>query len=195
MIVVIKSSKIQIIMILIVYIVIFVMSLVMVPDEPELIIGVMLFTGLFFFRLCVCYGRTLIMDEMGCTIRFLKIEKKYQWDELKIKRIEDFNFDSERYESGVVFFKHPIRKPTWYGAMNYCFWVHPFSFFFVYFKKPPKALPEGKRYGKIMDSHLTWEPTETFSVYAVDEEEFLTQMKEWGVELADTRRKYRRRYY
>ena len=46
----------------------------------------------YYIILCmvIACGRTLILDEKGCTIRFWKYQKTYRWEEFKIKRMEDY---------------------------------------------------------------------------------------------------------
>ncbi len=134
----------------------------------------------FFFsytiKFWITYGRTLIMDEEGCTVKFLGFSRKYKWTELKTKRIEDYTRAlsyREPYTGGVIFYKKRTRKPQWITPANYSFCVHPFTFFFVYFT-PNTSAPVGSYHYRM-------------KVYEVNENEFLNQFKEWNVELEDVR--------
>ncbi|MBQ3004412.1 MAG: hypothetical protein IJD88_00630 [Clostridia bacterium] len=130
------------------------------------------FLLLFTIRFWITYGRTLIMDEEGCTVKFLCFRRKYKWTELKTKRVEDYTRAlryREPFTGGVIFCKKRTRKPKWLTPSNHCMLVHPFSFFFVYFD-PHTNVPEGSYHYQI-------------KAYVVEKEKFLKQMKEWNVDL------------
>ncbi len=126
----------------------------------------------------ISYRRTLIMDEEGCTIKFLWFTHKYKWTELETKRIEDYTNAlryMEPYGKGVIFYKKRVRKPKWILPSHYNIFIHPFSFFFVYFDPH-------------IDSRIIKKKRAKQALYCVEESEFLKQMAEWGVELEDTRK-------
>lgn len=133
-------------------------------------------------RYWIMLMRKLIMDEQGCTVSFLWFKKKYYWNQLKVKRIESYEKHqgySIPYTGGVIFSKKSVYKPIGWTPLYYNWLFHPFSFFFVNFAvqlnlKRTKARP-------------------CPPIYEIKEEVFLSQMQEWGVELEDTRKKYRRR--
>ena len=111
-------------------------------------------------------GRTVSLDENGCTICFLWIKKTYAWSEMKTKRIERFSLPSmwDRYQypypKSAIFapykvFKFKLMIRPWHYV-----WLHPFSFIYINF--PQKTV-----------SHV--------KDCEIDEEEFWLKMKEWGV--------------
>ncbi|MBQ3004413.1 MAG: hypothetical protein IJD88_00635 [Clostridia bacterium] len=127
----------------------------------------------------ISYGRTLKMDKDGCTITFLKISKRYKWTELETKRVEDYSNAIRTFEpfyAGVIFYKKKTRKPKWILPSVFSKYVHPFSFFYVYFNPHIDT--------RTVKAKNSKQP----SVYYVEESEFLKQMAEWGVELEDTRK-------
>ena len=131
----------------------------------------------YYIILCmvIACGRTLILDEKGCTIRFWKYQKTYRWEEFKIKRMEDYRdiyrapTDQIPYSAFVFFSVKNAHKPMKMEPDTYATYLHPFSFsyFFVYFHVD-SAWSGGKR---------------CIRYYDVDEKEFLEKMQEWGVEL------------
>ena len=131
----------------------------------------------YYIILCmvIVFGRTLILDEKGCTIRFWKYQKTYRWEEFKIKRMEDYRdisrtpTDQIPYSAFVFFSVKNWHKPMKMKPDTYATFLHPFSFsyFFVYFH---------------VDS--AWSGRKRcIRYYDVDEKEFLEKMQEWGVEL------------
>ncbi len=119
----------------------------------------------------VAGGRTLIMNEKGCTIQFFGVRRFYAWSELQTKKIEDYAFaigSRQPYKKGAVFFKKKCHKPKWLKPFDYCMFFHPFRFFFVYFNP------------HIVNPKWTYA---YFEEYVVDEESFLKKMEEWQVEL------------
>ena len=150
--------------------------IILMYNDIEILVG----TLVLFTRLWIALDRTLIMDEEGCTVSFLGFKKKYLWKNLSIKRIEHYYYDVGAYNyygdsDAIVFSVHRIHKPRWMQAYDYSFLIHPFSFFFVYC---PSLHSDGKENKKKMVFR-----------YEVNEREFLEQMKNWNVELEDTRRK------
>lgn len=84
-------------------------------------------------------GRTFILDESGCTIRFWKFQKKYTWDQLKTKRIEKFDSPpiitgafSCYYLTEAVLCPHKIHKPKFVRPSTYGI-IHPFSCVYINF--------------------------------------------------------------
>lgn len=84
----------------------------------------------------IALGRTIIMDENGCEVCLGKYKKMYLWDELQVKRVEDYRYTLSYkypYLSGVIFSPRKIYKPRWLDPVLYNAFVHPLSFFYVYF--------------------------------------------------------------
>ena len=124
----------------------------------------------FLYTTC----KTIYMDESGCTVTFLFFKQKYKWEELKTKRItyngakaSKLAFRHYQYEKTVVFSKKENLKTSKYIDIetHYNICLKPWSYFIVNIKdKNQKASS----------------PT-----YEVDEEYFMSKMKEWGVELTE----------
>lgn len=63
-------------------------------------------------------GRILIMSKQGCVAKFLKFQRFYTWDELAIKRYENYRYmlgNGSRYcpapyKEGVFFSRRKVRK-------------------------------------------------------------------------------------
>lgn len=130
------------------------------------------FFALDTLRYWIATGKTIIMSKEGCSIVFLWYRRYYRWDELQMKQFasyaDAFGFRSP-FLGGAEFSPKALRKPKWLNALEYCQWVHPISFFFVYFR--PDIIP------------LMCEPKS--DIYVVDEMEFRAKLKEWGVSLSE----------
>ena len=131
-----------------------------------LFIGLIL--ALIITRYWIVTGKVLIMDEKGCTVCFLCFKRTYLWDEFKVKKLEKNQFYisyKNQYSECIIFSRRNTHKPKWMSPIDYSFWVHPFSFFFVNFRKADLSAIE-----------------KTFpAVYEVDREEFTDLMKKWNV--------------
>ena len=133
----------------------------------------------YYIILCmvIVFGRTLILDEKGCTIRFWKYQKTYRWEEFKIKRMEDYrniyrsSTDQIPFSSVVFFSTKKLHKPDIMQFFTYNIFLRPFSFSFFYV------------YFKVEDMHWGGYLVPYPEIYPVDEKEFLEKMQEWGVEL------------
>lgn len=116
----------------------------------------------------VSTGRTLTMDENGCTIRFLWFKKLFRWEDLQEKSVADYKSLSAHpmpYHGGVVFATKRMKRigdahPIYYSALR------PFSSFYVYFH--PEHLTEHRSYVKL---------------YTVKESDFREKMSRWGIVL------------
>lgn len=124
-------------------------------------------------------GRTFILDETGYTVRFLWIQKKYLWEELKVKTIFYYEFKWKRctYVIGRVLF-----SPYKFRYNQLFTMLHPFSYLAIKISDEQKPLRlEAKFQG-----------LDLFYYYYVDKTEFLEKMQNWSVELENTRKKYGR---
>lgn len=120
----------------------------------------------------VSVGKTIIMDEKGCTLKLWRYKKVYTWGELKEKYIEYCRgyVTEAPYSVTVIFSTQKLNKSKKMLPTNYNMFFHPFSFSFFYV------------YFKVED--MTWNYTSIYpDIYPVDEKEFLEKMQEWGVEL------------
>lgn len=131
------------------------------------------FIVFWILRFCISVGRTLIFDENGCTVKFLWFSKSFKWEELKTKKIVDLK-DAlgyrQPYTAGAMFSIRHVRLPGWLALSDYCVFVHPFEFIFVNFDTE--------------HNYKKWDPP--FEFYIVNEDEFMTHMEDWGVELYRT---------
>lgn len=122
-------------------------------------------------RYWISVGRTLILDAEGCTVQFLGIRRTYKWADLKTKRIEDYSHSlghRQPYTAGAIFYKKRASKPSWLMPAEYSMFVHPFSFFFVYFD--PRI------------QYKKWD-YRCPNIYVVEESVFRKTMADWKVEL------------
>lgn len=63
-------------------------------------------------------GRILIMSKQSCVAKFLKFQRFYTWDELAIKRYENYRYMLGNgskycpapYKKGVFFSRRKVRK-------------------------------------------------------------------------------------
>jgi len=119
-------------------------------------------------------GRTIIMDQMGCTVVFGKYRKCYRWDELKVKQYVDcrkcLGYGRQPYQSGAEFSIKEVKRPKWMQLGAYCQYFHPLTYIYVYFRPRPENYPW------IMKLNPPF-------CYPVDELEFRKKMIEWGVDM------------
>ena len=125
-------------------------------------------TSLVLFRHYIAFGKTIYINETGCTVKLWFYKKTYSWSELKTKRIE--NFDQrlcgrgDPYVRGVVFStKSNFKTPELIAIETYLMCcLNPFAFFVVLFQPH--------------DSH-----TRMVHTYEVDEETFMEKMESFGI--------------
>ena len=123
----------------------------------------------FIIRTTVLYLTTIEFSKDGCDLKFWFIKKHFKWNELKTIRIEDLRacFPPERnYDKCLIFSKKDSVRPyTFLTPMNRTVLFGGFfNTFYVHF------LRKGENYKK------------GYNFFAVDEEEMLAKLKEWGVE-------------
>ena len=120
----------------------------------------------------ISVGKTIIMNEKGCTLCLWKYKKSYTWAELKIRYIEDKRDTYGKpgaYSAYAIFSTHKINKSRKTAPYTYNWVFHPFSFsfFYVFFQV----------------KNMMWGYKVCVDIYPVDEKEFMEKMQEWGVEL------------
>lgn len=119
-------------------------------------------------------GRTFILDEEGCTVCFFRYRKKYRWDELEVKRIQNYlySFGQLAPHTGCVVLS-PLSscRSVKTDPMNYGL-RHPLTFIFLQFRKEVT-----------LKEKIDYYPGAR--VYPVDEAEFREKMKLWNVELEE----------
>ena len=128
--------------------------------------------GVPLFSLILLYwistGRTLVMDEQGCTVRFLCFRRTHRWESLQEKSVADYKDISHKpmpYHGGVIFSSRKMKNagashPVYFSALR------PFSSFYVYFS--PKHTVGENSYVKL---------------YTVEESTFRDKLASWGVVL------------
>ena len=136
-------------------------------EDYFLCIMLLAFLLVHIIRLLIIFGRTIDMDENGCTIKFLFFKaRRYKWSEFKTICLED---NSQRlfgrgdpYQKFVVFStREKFHTPELISIMTYLYFcLRPFRFFVVLFR-----------------------PKRKFGAYGIDEELFRSKMKEFGVEV------------
>lgn len=117
---------------------------------------------LLMIRFFIAYFKTIEITQDGCTVKLLCFKRKYQWSDLKTKRIENYESRlfgrSDYYEKGVVFStRKNFCTPELIGISTYLlFCLNPFKFFVILFKPSFKKV--------------------SIPTYEVDEEEFMKYM-------------------
>ena len=128
--------------------------------------GIILLFGLIFeYRCYSLLGRTLIFDETGCTVRFRGDQVHYAWDQFAVKRVEPPHvFNTSGYYDGAMFFSLcPCNKSVSADPQIYVS-LHVNTSFWVYFKPTDPVAAKN-----------------SFGIYEVDKQEFLSQLDAWGV--------------
>lgn len=120
----------------------------------------------------ISQGRTFIMDEEGCTVCFWKYKKKYTWEDLITKRIEEHDFpsiirgkNSCPYLKGAIFAPYKIHKPKAIGTSLYSLF-HPLSCIYINFSLEDVNYENGR-------------------YYEIEEAVFMEKMKQWGIALEE----------
>ena len=128
---------------------------------------------LIILRFFITTSRTIIMEQEGCTIKFLWAKKTYRWDQLQTKKVinlTDYHGTYVHHARCAVlsplyvknpFKLMPLEYNTFYLPPNLSIW----GYFFVYLDSKPKEL-------KVSDN-----------TYVVNETEFVRLMKEWNVDV------------
>lgn len=135
------------------------------------------FVCFFLFLIYILYfwfvfGKSIYLDQNGCTVNFLFYKKTYCWNELKVKHIENhsmiFGFDIPSELTCAIFSKKKYFKPKFISPSTYCEF-HPFNFSFIYLNLIPRNYDAENL------------PT-NYSAYPIDEQLFYSKMKEWNIE-------------
>lgn len=155
----------------------------------------------------VAFCRVLVMSKEGCKVSFWKIHRFYKWNELKVKRYENYKgmrYGTPRglkqgYEEGIFFSLKKDKKPKWMPPKTYCCWRRPWSAFFVNFYpdgidadlgelQSEKGCIDWIMYLEKTKKNPTmkqiWSEVQRESEnYPVDKELFFHYMDLWGVEI------------
>lgn len=129
--------------------------------------------GIYFILNSIATGRTIIMNEEGCIVSLLRYRREYKWDDFQIKTVVNFRpslLDRLSYNKAAVFStKSKIYNTFWWNPIDYSWMFHPLTFVFINFT-PRKKWIDSK-------------------VYEIDEEEFMSKMRKWNVELDEIKKK------
>ncbi len=155
----------------------------------------------------VALCRELVMSKEGCRVSFWKIHQFYKWNELSVKRYENYKdmmYSTPRglkqgYEEGILFSLKKVKKPKWMPPKTYCCWRRPWSAFYVNFYpggidadleelQPEKGIIDWTMYlektkKKPTMKQIWFESQRESENYPVDKELFLHYMDLWGVEI------------
>ena len=118
-----------------------------------------------------CNGKPIIMDAEGCEVCFWKFRRKYFWNELKTKRLEQYWANGDDPKRGVIFCKKKIGEMNWRHPSYYAP-IRPYlDYFYVTFP--------------VDEEDRTWktEYKNAVNAYEVNEQEFMAKMHEWGVRI------------
>lgn len=89
-------------------------------------------------RFWIAYGRTVIIDECGVTVKLLGKRKTVRWDKVQQIRIYDSS-NAIGYKnvafSGAEFICEGRCRPSFFSPTYYCFWAHPWSYVFTSFSE------------------------------------------------------------
>jgi len=132
----------------------------------------------------IASARTFVMDENGCTVKFLWLKKTYTWRDMKTKQYVTYDACLESNSpcnQAAEFSIKQVRIPKSMKAHTYCWLFHPFSFVFVYF--PPR-----KDYYADRSFSARLDRSRCSIIYEADEEEFRSKMNVWGVEMEEVKR-------
>ena len=145
---------------------------IVMSPQRWLCLGVANIPVLFYLFQWIQISKTIVMSSEGCVVKLWKINKKYSWDEFKIKRIERFTRYRDGWTEGVVFCKHFIFKTKMKHPENHA-WIAPyFSYIFVCF----------------VEENNNEKKTTREQSYPVNKDEFMEKMRLWNVELEDCRK-------
>lgn len=131
-------------------------------------IPISIICGFVALRYWMVLGRTIVLDESGCYVKFLWYERFYKWNELKVKREEKYpQVFSYRfpYTKGIVFSPYSIHRPKWLGPVEYGILLQPISFVFLFFASE-------------RNTNLSF-----FGIYEVEEVNLKEKLRMWNVDL------------
>ena len=109
--------------------------------ESVVLGGVPIISLTITLAMYVAFCRELVMSKEGCRVSFWKIHQFYKWNELSVKRYENYKdmmYSTPRglkqgYEEGILFSLKKVKKPKWMPPKTYCCWRRPWSAFYVNF--------------------------------------------------------------
>ena len=141
-----------------------------------LFIGQIIVILLDIYRIWRNVGQTLIVDKTGIKVKIWFYEKKYKWDDFKVRQLR-INLGKYCYDEGVFFAvcKHQPRQSSNCELFPI---RYPFGNFCINFKMHRLILASPKD-GIYINGEIM----------AVEKEELLSKLKEWGVDFETERPK------
>ena len=171
----IKSSKEYFQIVLLLYgIITSVFLLIATDDNGNLVNSFFLCIIPFCFatKYWIAVGRTFVIDQAGVIVKFFCIQKRYNWQEIKVRNIE-YRKNSIGYRlpyvKGAVLCKYTLNKPRWMMSATYGVLFRSFSLIFVHFPVE-QELFKGIRCPDL---------------YVVDENIFIEKLATFGIELSE----------
>lgn len=165
----IKPAKDTKVVLISMFVCLFFLSVVWIIDEMyDLVIPLMGILGILSIRYWIAIGRTIIIHEKGCSIKFLWYKKDYTWQQFKVIRVQscDTKLPHHKwpYKRGVIFSIKNVggicRNP-----LKYNIYFRPFSYFVVFFSEQKEK--------------------DMVCVYEMKEQLFRENMKKWDVKFED----------
>ena len=145
------------------------------PEAWIVILGLMIVLFALYIPSLIAFTRTIVMDETGCTVRWLWFEKTFRWDELQLRQYVEYGVALGMFRRpahrGAEFYHKNVKIPRGLHAQAFSAFFHPYQFVFVQFTT--------SAYYKTALKDTSYTPY----AYAMDEEEFRARLQEWGVEM------------
>lgn len=130
----------------------------------------------------ITVGRTIIMDQGGCSIRFLGIEKFYPWHTMKTIRCEECSLLAAAFENRfgtgtekrwIIFSPYKVRRSIMAAVTRGTFSLFPFSYIFVFLHSKD-------------DCH--WAHIQkNVRYYTAEESEVRSKLSQWGITVQETK--------
>lgn len=96
-----------------------------------------LLVAIYSLRFDIATGRTIIMDEEGCSVSWGKYRREYKWNDFQVKAVVDFRpslLDRYIYNRSAIFSTKPkIYNSLWWSPIDYSWMLHPLTFVFINF--------------------------------------------------------------
>ena len=136
-----------------------------------------IFLVLNIYRIWRNIGRKLVLDKTGIWTKICFYEKKYEWKDFKIRQLRK-NLGEFCYDEGVFFALYK-RQPRQNSNCEFFPIRYPMGGFNINFKMHRPILVTSRNYTIYINGEIM----------AVEKEELLSKLKEWGVDFETERPK------
>ena len=136
-----------------------------------------IFLVLNIYRIWRNKGRKLVLDKTGIWTKICFYEKKYEWKDFKIRQLRK-NLGEFCYDEGVFFAVYK-RQPRQNSNCEFFPIRYPMGGFNINFKMHRPILVTSRNYTIYINGEIM----------AVEKEELLSKLKEWGVDFETERPK------